>query len=278
MGLSDPFVAASVQMDIHIGQIAANVQRAVALLHTAADQGARLIVFPECTTSGYCFDSLDDALPLAIPRDDPALHPFVSACRERAVVGILGFLERSTDGGVYNSALVVSGTEEMEHLYRKTHLPVLGVDRFVSRGDDLPVFHASGLNLGALICYDVRFPEAARVLALRHADVIALPTNWPEGAESAPAYMLRARARENGCYIVAANRVGFENGRRFIGQSQIVAPSGEVLAQAGTDEETIFAEITAHKARRKRIVIEPGCWEQDTVGDRRPELYGELTA
>ena len=276
MGLTSPFLAAAVQMDIAIGHVAENVRHAEALLHDAADMGARLVVFPECATSGYCFDSMEEAAPFAIARDDAVLRPFQTACRERDVVGILGFLERSPDASVFNSALIVQPDDPHVHVYRKTHLPVLGIDRFISKGNSLDVVHTALATIGTLICYDVRFPETARILALRKADVIALPTNWPEGAESAPEYMLRARARENGCFIVAANRTGTENGRRFIGRSQIVSPSGDVLAQAGDGEETIIAQIEVMKARTKRIVIEPGCWEQDTVGDRRPELYGEL--
>jgi predicted amidohydrolase len=128
-----------------------------------------------------------------------------------------------------------------------------------------------------LICYDIRFPEAARVLALKGAEVIALPTNWPEGAESSPEFITRTRAWENRVFIVAANRVGVERGRKFIGRSQIVSPNGEIMVEAGPDEETIiYADLDLSLARQKRIVIEPGEWELDITGGRRPELYGEL--
>jgi predicted amidohydrolase len=274
MDLAAPFVAASVQMDIAIGDICANMERVKALLHQAASNGARLVVFPECATSGYCFGDADEARRFAIQASDPILTDFAETCRVIGVIGVLGFLERDGAGYMYNSALLALA--DRTFVYRKTHLPTLGVDRFVLRGSELPVLDAGFARLGPLICYDVRFPEAARVLTLRHADVIVLPTNWPEGAETAPEYVLRARARENGVAIVAANRVGIERGRRFIGRSQIVAADGTVLAQAGGDEETLLAEIDPRRSRRKRIVIEPREWEQDTVGDRRPELYGDL--
>src|SRR5207244_4015317 len=120
---------------------------------------------------------------------------------------------------------------------------------------------------GILICYDVRFPEAARTLTLRGADVLIVPTNWPEGAESAPEFLTRARAWENRVYVVACNRVGVEKGTRFIGRSQIVAPDGRFLAQADGESETIlYGDIDPNQARQKRVVIQPGVFELDPVG------------
>lgn len=276
MGLTGSFVAAAVQMDIAIGDVAGNMERVMLRLKEAHDSGALLVVFPECATSGYCFGSAQEALRFALQADAPELQRFSAACADTCVTGVLGFLECADNGHLYNSALIAPSTGAMPRIYRKTHLPTLGVDRFIQAGGDLTVHNLGFVRLGTLICYDVRFPEAMRVMALRGADVIALPTNWPSGAETAPEYVLRARARENGCYVVAANRIGDEKGRQFIGMSQIVGPDGVILAQAGTDTVTIFATIEPERARRKRIVHEPGEWEQDTVGDRRPELYRDL--
>ncbi len=277
MGLTGAFVAAAVQMDIAIGDAKTNMQRIMERLHIAHQAGAHLVVFPECATSGYCYGSASEALPYALPADAPELEEFRAACRGLGVTAILGFLERTASGSLHNSALLADPEAEVPIVYRKTHLPTLGVDRYVQAGNDLPVHDIELARIGILICYDIRFPEAARVMALRRADVIALPTNWPTGGESAPEYVLRARARENGCFIVAANRTGTERGRPFIGRSQIVGPDGVILAQAGVAEETLYARIEPARARQKRIVFEPGEWEQDTVGDRRPDLYGDLS-
>ncbi|MCX6358815.1 MAG: carbon-nitrogen hydrolase family protein [Armatimonadetes bacterium] len=269
---------AAVQMDVRLGDVAGNAERALAWLERAACLGAELIVLPEAALSGYCFASRDEAAPHALAQDAEPLPRFAARCAELGVTGVLGFLEAAPGGRVYNSACIAMPSGEVA-TYRKTHLPTLGVDRFLSKGDRLPVFDAPWGSLGCLICYDVRFPEPARVLALKGADVLAVPTNWPEGAESTPDFVLRARARENRVFVVAADRVGVERGRRFIGRSQIVDATGRVLAEAGGEEETILtAQIDPAEARRKRIVIEPGEWEQDSVGDRRPELYGLLEA
>ncbi len=277
MGVIGPFVAAAIQMDIALGDVSGNMERVLKRLRRAHDAGARLVVFPECATSGYCFGSAAEALPFALTPDALELRQFCSTCTELGVVGILGFLERTDDGCVYNSAAIAAPDAKSLLVYRKTHLPTLGVDRYVAAGSDLTVYDLGLGRVGTLICYDIRFPEAARVLAVRGADVIALPTNWPIGAETAPEYVLRARARENVCYMVAANRIGDERGRRFIGLSQIVGPDGVILAQADDGDSMLLAEIEPDRARRKRIVFEPGEWEQDTVGDRRPDLYGDLS-
>jgi len=262
-------------MDIAIGENAVNRARILSKLDEAADNGANLVVFPECAFSGYCFETLDDAFPFS--ETPEAFAPeFVERCRKRGVTGVVGFLERA-GSALYNSALLAT-PEGRWFVYRKTHLPTLGVDRFTTPGDSLPVFPTPFGTLGVLICYDVRFSEAVRALALQKAEVIALPTNWPKGAESSPDFITRARAWENRIFVVAANRVGVERGRPFIGRSQIVAPSGEVLIEAsGTDEVILYADLDLDQARQKRIVNEPGAWELDITGDRRPELYSILT-
>lgn len=288
--------AAVVQMDVRIGENDANFARILERLEETAENGAKLVIFPECALSGYCFESLDEAGPYADARDE--FDHLSAVCYKLGLTGVVGYLEQSSvkatvDVGpgvrqhirqpdsLYNSAVICSPPNEQGLCganYRKTHLPTLGIDRFVTPGEEFKVYDAPFGKLGVLICYDIRFSEAARCLSLKGADVIALPTNWPEGAESAPDFLTRARAWENRVYILAANRVGVERGRRFIGRSQIVAPTGEILCEAGAEEETIlYADLDLSLARQKRIVIEPGEWELDITGDRRPDLYGELT-
>jgi 5-aminopentanamidase len=280
--------AAAVQMDITLGDGEGNLRRVLDRLEQAASNGAKLIVFPESALCGYCFGSREEALPFSLDSEDEAIDQFAFRCLDLGVTGVLGFLEcggpseqaAGQSRHCHNSAVVCAPLQEVGadvHIYRKTHLPVLGVDRFVTPGKALDVFDTTFGRLGVLICYDIRFPEAARSLALEGADVIALPTNWPEGAESSPNFLTRARAWENRVFIIAANRVGVERGRRFIGRSQIVSPAGKILCETGPDEETIlYADLDLNEARQKRIVIEPGEWELDVIGGRRPDLYGRL--
>lgn len=265
------------QMDPQLAQNAPNLARALALFAEATTQGARLVVFPECAISGYGFADLAAGYAAAEPIPGPATSAFAGACAAADVYAVVGLLERAAGGRIYNAAALI-GPAGVVGVYRKAHLPLLGVDRFVTPGDTgFLVWETALGRVGISICYDLRFPETVRVLALRGADIIALPTNWPDGSQNAPQFVTRTRALENRVFLLACNRCGEESGFRFFGHSQITDPGGQVLAEAEAGEAIVYADIEPATAREKRIVLRPGEFELDTVGDRRPELYGELT-
>ncbi|HVX11381.1 MAG TPA: carbon-nitrogen hydrolase family protein [Pirellulales bacterium] len=269
---------AGVQMDLAFADREANFQKIAERLRETARAGAKLTVFPECCVPGYCFDSLEEARAQAEPIPGPSTLRLAEACRELSIYAVVGLLE--DDGrNVFNAAALV-GPGEVIATYRKIHLPYLGVDRFTTPGDRPFAVHSAGdVSVGMSICYDAAFPEAARVLALEGADLIVLPTNWPPGAECTADYVINARAMENNVYFMAVNRVGNERGFRFIGQSRICDPRGKVLAQAQHENEAIlYAEIDPAFARQKHVVRVPGKHEIDRFADRRPEMYGAITA
>lgn len=275
---------ASVQCHVMFGDPDANASVAILRLRELAAHGVALAVFPEAFLTGYAVDTEDDARRIALavggiePESVETSHSSIlavkAACRElgiHAVVGFAGF-----DGTkLYNAAILFEPSGRMRR-YAKTHLPELGFDKFVTRGSALPVFDTEIGNIGVLICYDVRFPEAARVLGLAGADIIVLPTNWPLGAEVSPNYMVPARAAENNLFVVTANRVGVENGFRFIGRSAIHDVTGSTIMSAGGEEATLIADIDLSRARRKRIIVVPGKYETDTFATRHPEIYGRI--
>ncbi len=275
--MAEPFRIALAQMNPRLGDRAGNRQAILDRIAEAARAGAQLVVCPECALSGYVYDSAETALPASETVPGETTEAVADLCRQTGVYAVVGLLEwDAASDTLYNSAFVV-GPSGLIGCYRKCHLPVLGIDRYVGKGDTLPILTLPFARLGILICYDIRFPEAARTLTLRGADVLLVPTNWPEGAESAPDFLTRARAWENRIYVAACNRVGVENGTRFIGRSQVVAPDGKFLAQADGDSDTLlYAEIDPELARQKRLVITPGIFELDPVGGRRPDLYGDL--
>jgi predicted amidohydrolase len=284
-----PIKVAVAQMDPQLGRISTNLDRIDALFGEARTEGAQFVVFPECATTGYGFDALDAAYAAAEEIPGPTTDRLVEMCRAGGLTStspgsvgpyvIVGLLERDAiRREVYNTAVLV-GPEGLIGRYRKAHLPLLGVDRFATPGDTgFQVFETPLGRIGIAICYDLRFPEAMRALALREADVIALPTNWPDGSQNAPDYVTRTRALENRVFVLACNRCGEERGFWFFGRSQILDPNGHVLAEAEDAEALRFAEIDPLAARQKRIVLRPGEFELDTVGDRRPDLYGPLVA
>ena len=141
-----------------------------------------------------------------------------------------------------------------------------------------PVFDTQHGKLGVNICFDCSFPESGRVLKLKGAQLLTIPTNWPAGSD-AWAHTCKVRATENHMAVVAADSVGEERGFRFIGHSQIIDYEGRVLAEAGETEETIIrAEVDLAAADRNRVVRVPGQYEFDRMAARRPEMYGAITA
>ncbi|MGH9446296.1 MAG: carbon-nitrogen hydrolase family protein, partial [Terriglobia bacterium] len=199
---------AVVQMDVCLASKSRNIQAIVERLESAAQNGAQVIIFPECALTGYCFNSLDEAMPEAETIPGPSTEAIGRATRKRGCTAVVGMLE-SEDGKVFNSAAVV-GAEGVLGAYRKLHLPYLGVDRFVTPGDrPFPLFPIPGGQIGINICYDCSFPEAGRVPKLKGAQALAIPTNWPAGSDSWQ-HVPKVRAIENHMVVAVADRVGEE--------------------------------------------------------------------
>jgi len=266
---------AACQIDPQLGEVEANLDLIARAVGEAAAAGSAFTVLPEAAVTGYAFASLSEALPVARKAEAIAENALLGLAQTHRMTIVCGTLEADA-GEVFNTALVLL-PDGRRYRYRKMHLPFLGVDRFATPGPDAPaVIEADGLRFGVLICYDLRFPEAARVCALDGADLIALPTNWPVGVEFHPDLFAPARAAENHCYVLAADRVGTERGTTFMGRSLLVDYDGKVLAQAGASEELLVGEIEPEAARATHVRRRPGEHEWDTIGDRRPGLYERL--
>jgi len=266
---------AAVQMDVEILAKERNLARILAHLETAARTGAKLVVFPECALTGYCFSSREEAMPVTETVPGPSTEEIATAARAFGCTAIVGMLEREGER-IFNAAAVV-GPEGILGTYRKIHLLCLGIDRFDAPGDKpFPVFETAHGTVGINICFDVSFPEAPRILKLKGAQLLAVPTNWPLASDTWQHTPL-VRASENHIHVVAADRVGEERGFRFAGHSQIVDFMGNVLAEAGEAEETIlYADVDLAAADQNRVVRVPGQYEFDRIAARRPEMYGPL--
>lgn len=267
---------ACVQTDITFADVPANLTRVIGAIDEAGGRGAQLVVMPECMLSGYAYAAREDAIPHAVSIDDPIFSEIARSAAAQNLHVTLGFLEKEGDR-LFNASALVGPGGVVGH-YRKIHLPHLGIDRFVDRGDrPYNLLDAGDLRIGLAICYDCSFPEPMRILALAGADVIALGTNWPVGASHTANIVPPARSMENHLFFVAANRIGTENDFSFCGLSSICGPDGIVLAQAQGDEPTIlYAEVDPQQARNKRIERTPGTHVIHRFNDRRPEFYGGL--
>ena len=275
--MRDKIKIAAVQMNPKIMRNRENLDKILLKTKSAASNGADLIVFPECALTGYVFASREEAIPFMETIPGPSTDRLIACCKELSVYVIVGLLE--IDAGSCFNVAVLMGPQGLVGKYRKNHLPFLGIDRFIDPGDKpFQVYKTPVGNIGIHICYDCNFPESARVMMLLGADILILPTNWPEGREKVAKYVINTRAYENKVHLVAVDRIGRERGVRFIGSSKIIDAWGDTLAEASSDdEEIIYAEVALAEARQKRIVFKAGEFELDFVGDRRPELYGKVT-
>lgn len=276
--MSDTTIVAVAQIDIKLGLPETNMARMIAYAGEAAGSKADLIVFPECSLTGYQFDSREEALASAQTVPGPATRAISSLCTELKVHVIFGLLEQAGDR-LFNTSVLI-GPGGFVCAYHKNHVAFQAVDRFVEKGDrpfelcDIP-----NLRIGLELGYDTFFPEAARVHSLLGADLVVLQTNFATtGLVERAARVTTTRAIENKVYVVWCNRVGQERGYPFRGRSKVMDPMGMALARASDDnEEIIYAELEPAKARTKRITHFTGEWELDRFGDRRPELYGLIT-
>ncbi len=262
---------ACAQLAPTVGDLAGNRERAREAVRSAAAAGADLVVLPELCTSGYVFESSEEARSTALAPDDVA-----SDWSGHGAVVVGGFAERAEDGTLFNSAAVVEPGGEVLAVYRKTHL----WDReslFFEPGPEFPPVVESPLGrLGVCVCYDLSFPEVPRGLALAGADLIAIPTNFPQENQATPGGLPVELAITIGAahlsrvFVAVCDRAGRERGVDWVGATAIVDERGHVLAgPVGDGVETISAECDLTRARNK-------AWNErnDAFGDRRPELYG----
>ena len=239
---------------------------------------ADLVVLPELFSSGYFFRSRSDLEEVAETVSSGPTITFLQEWASRLdATMVAGLAERESDS-IYNSAVIVE-PEGKVTTYRKVHLYYKETELF-SPGDlGFPVVEVGdedqpSYRLGVMVCFDWYFPESARSLALKGADVIAHPSNLvlPHCPDAMP-----VRARENHVFTLTANRTGEETvggeSLSFIGTSEICAPDGTILQQAGREGDAILtAEIDPHAARDRHINR-----YNDVLGDRRPSMYASST-
>jgi predicted amidohydrolase len=268
--------AAIVQSDPRLGDVAGNLAACVERLEAAASDGCELVVFPECALTGYMLDSDAEARRLAEPIPGPSTTVLEQVCARTGAHCVIGLLE--ADGDLLRNSAVLVGPGGLVGCYRKSHIACIGLDRFTVPGDGPYVVHDTPIGrIGLEICYDWRFPEISRVLALEGAEIIVHPTNSPVQARDVADYMTRARAAENAVFFLTANRCGSERGTAFFGWSQVVDPAGRRVAQAGDEETVLVADLDLELARAKTRRPGDGGYQVRLFEDRRPDLYGPVT-
>ncbi|MDA3902372.1 MAG: carbon-nitrogen family hydrolase [Desulfuromusa sp.] len=255
-------MCASIQFNIALGSIDANLDKITAALNRVAQQGAKLVVLPEMWSCGYDYRNLEK-LAKETPR---VLQELQNKCRELELVTV-GSLPELEDGTIYNTAYVVD-KGEIVGSYRKLHLfSTMREDQFLGAGNHSLVVDTSVGRLGVAICYDLRFPELFRKLALEGAEIICIPAEWPKPRQEHWKTLLRARAIENQLFVIAANCCGIQGKLDFFGLSQLISPLGNVLQMAEEEDTELVAMFDFSEMEKYRKKI-------DILNDRRADIYG----
>jgi predicted amidohydrolase len=236
-----PLQVACAQMDIALGDKEKNLETALHMASEAAHRGVDLLVLPELFTTGYCLDQVDSLAEKPKGHSIRLLRDLAGRFRVFLIAGSL--LERR-ENHVYNTTPVIGKDGRLFGYYDKAHLfPPFQEDRYLSPGTDLPIFKTDLGVFGVMICFDIRFPELARSLALAGAQVLFCPAQFPSERTAIWATLLRARAIENQVFVVGCNRVGSDGKHTYGGRSAIIDPEGKTLAQADDTAQLINATI-----------------------------------
>lgn len=231
---------ALLQLEVLEKNKTANVAHGLQLVREAA-ASHDLVVLPEVWTTGYSLGHLSEE---AETEASPVLAELQSIAREHSCAVLAGSVPMHHDGKIYNTSIAISKTGALVNKYDKVHLfGLFNEEDFFAPGNNFQAFELDGLCCGSTICYDLRFPELFRHLALQGAKIIFCPAEWPEARGDIWRLLAQARAAENHTFVVAVNCAGTFKGAPFYGHSMVVAPSGRILAEAGMQEEIISCEI-----------------------------------
>jgi N-carbamoylputrescine amidase len=264
-----------------------------AAVRRGAGEGADLVVLPEMAACGYLLDAghLDERAESG-DGSGPVLTRWRRLASELGIAIVGGFAE-TTGAGVANAAVAIDASGSVLGTYRKLHLFGAEHKLFVPGDHGLPIFELGGVRVGVLICYDLRFPEAARILALRGADVVAVPTAWvggfdrsggpggsavppvgPVGGSIGQVDGVVVQGNLDQIYIACADQVGVEGPIEFLGRSVVVDPYGHLLVgplSADADDLAVVDvdPAVAHEAQERGRGISPR-------HNRRTDVYDEL--
>jgi len=260
--MKNPIRAAAIQFHISLGHIEVNLDKALSALERVDRQGAKLAVLPEMWSTGYDYNHLPQ-----LAEQTPGIVQQLCDATAAAGMVLVGSLPELDNGTIYNTAYVIDRGELIGQ-YRKLHLfSTMREDKFLGAGDKSLVVETSVGKLGVAICYDLRFPELFRKLALAGAEIICVPAEWPKPRQEHWKTLLRARAIENQLFVVAANCCGVQGKLDFFGLSQLISPLGTILEMAGEEDTELVADFDFEELEKYRAQIK-------TLVDRRPDIYG----
>ncbi|MYL33868.1 carbon-nitrogen family hydrolase [Pontibacillus yanchengensis] len=246
------------QMDVIPGDVRANHKRVEEWMEkTVPNSDYEIVVLPEMWTTAYTLPELQE---IADVDGEPTTSFLQKMAKQYGVHVVGGSFANKIEGEVYNTAIVVNKQGEVVHTYDKIHLvPMLDEPTYLAGGkESAKIFELDGVKMGIIICYDLRFPELTRQLALEGAEVLFIVAEWPLARRNHWVALQKARAIENQMYVISSGRVGSYNGTTFSGTSFIIDPLGDVVAEGSIEnEETIVGELDSSKVRdaRKNVPV-----------------------
>ncbi|MGI8316462.1 carbon-nitrogen family hydrolase [Halobacillus mangrovi] len=254
---------AIVQMDIAFGDPETNRSNAKKYIEKAVKKDSELVLLPELWTTGYDLSRFEE---IAETLDGPTHQMIRELAREHNVT-IAGSIAERDGGHFYNTFVVYDPNGERILNYRKVHLfRLMNEEKFLHSGNAKGNFNLGGVKAAGVICYDIRFPEWMRTHMLDGSKALFVVAEWPKPRVDHWRTLLISRAIENQCFVIACNRIGSDADNTFGGHSIIIDPWGNIVAEAGGDEEILYGEVDFEdvEAIRKQIPI---------FQDRRPGLY-----
>jgi len=265
---------ACVQMQSALGDKALNLKKMFEKLdEVMQDKDVQLVIFPELAVTGYECSDLYEETAEVFPTGE-SIKAIADKAKEYNVHIIFGFVEKAEKGGnpvLYNSAAIIDNEGNPLGCYRKSHLVDGEETKYFEKGTEYKVFDTSIGKIGIMICWDTAYPEVARILALKGAEIIAVPAAWEtEPNEGDWELVNAARSFDNVVYLASCNHVGTDRELNFFGRSKISGPLGRPIVSAGADEEIIKATVDLDvlpELREGYYVL---------LKDRNPATYEEI--
>ena len=257
--------AATIQFDMKLGKPEENLEKAINLiLRAKSEHKCDIVLLPEMWTTGY---DLNNISILATRYSNDFLIQLKNVCKEKSINLVAGSIPVIEDNRLYNRSICIDNNGKLVHSYDKVHLfSLMNEEKYFSNGSSVKIFDIMSIKSAVAICYDLRFSGLFSSYAKMGASIIFIPAEWPLPRLNHWRTLLIARAIEFQCFIVAANRTGSDSKHSYFGHSMIIDPWGEILAEAGTDEEISSSVIDIEKIQTVRKSI-------TNLSDIREDLY-----
>lgn len=255
---------ALVQMNVEYGKTEQNLVHAEEMIREAVKGSPDVIVLPEMWNTSYALKKIKD---IADKDGKPSAQVMGNLAKDNNTNIIAGSVADNRAGKIYNTSYVFDRQGKNTASYSKVHLfGLMHEGEYMTAGNERVSFSLDNIDCGLIICYDLRFPELSRSLALDGAKILFIPAQWPNPRMHPWRTLIQARAIENQMFVVAVNRVGKEGKAEFFGHSMIVDPLGQIILEGSEKEEILFMDIDLGQVDNVRN-------HMTCFADRVPEAY-----